>query len=153
MPFIDEATLEQIAESARQARSEVLGFGESTIRRAADVVEIAGTAGALGFINARFGAGGQLAPMGVPIDLWTALVGLGASWMGWAGRFDRDAEMIGAGALAGYARGLGADYGARLKAQSGAPELVGGNVAAQLAAAHAGQGYGGKRYVVSEMRG
>lgn len=151
MPFIDETSLAEIAESARQARSEVLGFGESTVRKAADVLEIGGSAMGLGFLNARFGQGGQIAPLGVPLDLWVALGGLGSSWLGWAGRFDRDAEMIGAGALAGYLRGWGASLGAQMKAQSGAPELIMGAPSPAQMAAQAGQAYGGRRYVVSEM--
>ena len=153
MPFIEEETLHRIAESARQARAEFMGVGEMTVRRTADVAEICGTAGALGFINARFGQGGQVAPMGVPLNLLVALGGLGASWLGFAGRFNRDAEMMGAGALAGYAAQFGASYGASMKAHAGSLEITGADSPYQLGA-HAGQGVelqGGKRYVVSEM--
>jgi hypothetical protein len=153
MPFIDESTLERIAESARQARAEVLGFGANTIRKTADVLEVGGTAGVLGFVNARFGQGGQMSLLGVPIDLVAALTGLGAAWFGWAGDYDRDAEMIGAGALASYLNRLGAGYGASMKAQTGLQEITAGDSPALLGA-HAGQRqaiHGGKQYVVSEM--
>ena len=155
MPFIDEGTLERIAESARQARSEVMGFGANTVRKTADVLEIGGTAGVLGFLNARFGQGGQMAVMGVPIDLVAALSGLGAAWFGFAGNYTRDAEMIGAGALASYLGRLGASFGSSSKTHAGLPELVAGEHPAQLGA-HTGQNgtelLGGKKYVVSEMQ-
>lgn len=154
MPFIDESTLERIAESARQARAEVMGVGETTIRRTADVLEIGGAAGALGFANARFGQNGQLAVAGVPVNLMVALGGLGMAWFGFAGRYGRDAEMIGAGALAGYLSQLGGSYGASAKSHAGGPELVAGNAPAQFGA-HAGAGTphieGGKKYVVQEL--
>jgi hypothetical protein len=158
MPFIDEAVLERIAESARQARAEVMGVGESTIRRTADVLEIGGTAGALGFANARWGTSGQLSVAGIPVNLLVALAGLGTSWFGFAGRYGRDAEMIGAGALAGYLAQLGTSYGASSAAQAGAgPEIVNGAMAGgspRQMGAHSGAPdlQGGKKYVVQEMQ-
>jgi hypothetical protein len=163
MPFIDESTLERIAESARQARAEVMGVGESTVRRTADVLEVGGMAGGLSFANAKWGtssaagAPAQLAVAGVPVDLLAALAGLGTSWFGFAGRYSRDAEMMGAGALASYLSRLGTSYGQAAAGQQSQTsgrryELAGGAARGLSAAAHAGAA-GGKRYVVSEMKG
>jgi hypothetical protein len=156
MPFIDESTLERIAESARQARAEVMGVGESTVRRTADVLEIGGAAGGISYANARWGANGQLALAGIPVDLIVALGGLGASWFGFAGRYGRDAEMIGAGGLASYLSRLGTSLGAQASGAqaAGGPELVGRRAPGRLpAGTHAGAAaHGGKRYVVSEMK-
>jgi hypothetical protein len=156
MPFIDESTLERIAESARQARAEVMGVGESTVRRTADVLEIGGMAGGLSFANAKWGQNGQLAVAGVPVDLLTALAGLGTSWFGFAGRYSRDAEMMGAGALASYLSRLGTQYGNASANSStmgqGGHELVGRRAAALPGRAHAGAAPHGKRYVVSEVK-
>jgi hypothetical protein len=156
MPFIDESTLERIAESARQARAEVMGVGESTVRRTADVLEIGGAAGGLSYANARWGgAAGQLALAGIPVDLIAALGGLGAAWFGFAGRYGRDAEMIGAGGLASYLSRLGTKMGsASASLSAGGPELVGRRAPARLAAgtAQAPTAHGGKRYVVSELK-
>ena len=160
MPFIDESTLERIAESARQARAEVMGVGESTVRRTADVLEIGGAAGGLSFANAKWGgSSGQLAVAGVPVDLLAALAGLGTSWFGFAGRYSRDAEMIGAGALASYLSRLGTSYGQASaaggnSAQGSFKEIVGRTAPRAFAApAHAGAAApGGKKYVVSEMK-
>lgn len=157
MPFIDESTLERIAESARQARAEVMSAGESTVRRTADVLEIGGAAGGLSFANARWGGSAQqLALAGIPVDLIAALGGLGASWFGFAGRYSRDAEMIGAGALASYLSRLGRNMGAAAAGSqtSGGPEIVGRRAPARLGG-HTGAGtapHGGKRYVVSELK-
>jgi hypothetical protein len=152
MPFIEDGALERIVESARQARSELSreGIGGSTFRRAGDVLEVGGTAGFLGFANARWGTNGQLALLGVPSELWVALLGLGASWFNFAGEYRRDAEMIGAGALAGYLSKLGTNYGTQMKAQSSGQEITGMSPA-QLGGQQVGQAYGGRRYVVSEM--
>jgi len=155
MPFIDESTLERIAESARQARAEVMGVGESTVRRTADVLEIGGMAGGLSFANAKWGTGGQLAVAGVPVDLLTALAGLGTSWFGFAGRYSRDAEMMGAGALASYLSRLGTQYGnasASGSSTMGGPELVGQQRRAALPGGFRGAPAAGKRYVVSEVK-
>ena len=156
MPFIDESTLERIAESARQARAEVMGVGESTVRRTADVLEIGGMAGGLSFANAKWGTGGQLAVAGVPVDLLTALAGLGTSWFGFAGRYSRDAEMMGAGALASYLSRLGTQYGNASASGSstmgqGGKELV-GQARRALPGGFRGMPAAGKRYVVSEVK-
>lgn len=165
MPFIDEGTLERIAAAARQTAGS-MEHGDSTMRRAVDVLEVGGAAGALSYLDARYGDNGQMSFIGVPVDLWVALAGLGLSWFGWAGphnRFARDSEMLGAGGLAAYLSRLGTSWGAaqRLAAGTpataqahgqGGPELVGG-LASMLgigrAPAHVGAD--GRTYVVTEM--
>lgn len=156
MPFIDEATLHRISENARQARSEY-GGGESSargsaVRRGADVLEVAGAAGALAYANAALGAGGQLSFLAIPIDLWVALAGYGSAWLGWAGRAERDAEMVAHGAMAGYSARLGAAWGSanRVATQGqGVPEIVGASPGAFGPGMHVGAD--GRTYVVSEV--
>lgn len=164
MPFIDEGTLERIAAAARQTAGH-MEHGDSTLRRAVDVLEVGGAAGVLSWADARYGANGQMSFIGVPTDLWVALFGLGLSWFGWAGphnRFARDSEMLGAGGLAAYLSRLGTSWGAAQRLAAGAPaattqgqggpELVGG-LASMFGlggrASHVGGD--GRQYVVTEM--
>jgi hypothetical protein len=159
MPFIDEGTLERIAAAARQTASHMEAAGETTIRRAADVLEVGGTAAVLAWADARYGAAGQATLLAVPVDLWVALAGLGMSWFGWAGRYGRDAEMVGAGGLATYLARLGTAWGAAQRAAApaastqGGPEIVGGIMRSLGLGGHqAGWAPpGGRQYVVTEM--
>lgn len=162
MPFIDEGTLERIAAAARQTAGS-MEHGESTLRRAVDVLEVGGAAGVLSWADARYGANGQMSIIGVPVDLVVALLGLGLSWFGWAGprnRFARDSEMLGAGGLAAYLSRLGTTWGAaqRLAAGTatstqGGPELVGGlgGMFGIGSRSSAQVGNDGRTYVVTEM--
>jgi hypothetical protein len=139
------------------------------LRRAVDVLEVGGVAGGLSWADALWGTGGQLSLLGVPVDLWVALAGLGLSWFGWAGphnRFGRDSEMIGAGGLAAYLSRLGTAWGTAQRALAaqaaaaapaqthgqGGPELVGslGRMFGFGQPAHVGAD--GRAYVVTQMR-
>jgi hypothetical protein len=167
MPFIDEGTLERIAAAARQTHAAMEGAGETTIRRTADVLEVGGVAGVLSWADARYGAGGQMSLLAIPVDLWVAMLGLASSWFGFAGRYGRDAEMIGSGALAAYLSRLGTSFGAAQKAAVvttaglGGPEITGGQGGVEITGAIASMfgmgspahvGGDGKSYVVTEMQ-
>ena len=153
MPFIDEATLERISENARQTREHFAGGGGGgAVRKGVDVLEVAGAAGVLGYVNANMGQAGQVTLLSIPIDLWVALAGYGTAWMGWAGPADRDAEMVAHGALAGYSARLGAAWGAANRTTTqglGSPELVGGSPRSFAPGVHTGAD--GRAYVVSEV--
>jgi len=155
MPFIDEETLHRISENARQTRESYGGGGGGAggaMRKAGDVLEVAGTAGVLGYLNANMGQAGQVTLLSIPIDLWIALAGYGSAWMGWAGRAERDAEMVAHGALAGYSARLGAAWGAANRTTTqgqGGPEITGGSPRAFSPGVHTGDN--GRTYVVSEV--
>ena len=151
MPFLDDSVLDRIAGHGRRAHHSLMHGGETLMRRTIDALEVGGTAALFGYVGGRYGStsGGEYTLAGLPVDLWGALLGLGLAWFGLAGDYERDAEMIGAGALASYLARQGASWGAQAAAAapehtSGRQELVGARrpphafaAAAQAAAAQA----------------
>jgi hypothetical protein len=152
MPFLDDSLLDSIAHRARGGS--VMRAGAAVVRKVADALEVGGSAAAFGYIGARYGVGGEYDVGGLPIDLWGAIVGLGLAWSGLADDYERDAEMLGAGALASYLARQGASWGA--SAQQGAStqgrmEIVGGRAPAAFGAAQAAAVQAGQQFAVRAL--
>jgi len=157
VPFLDDSILDSIAGHGRHGYHRAKHMGESAVRKVADALEVGGSAAMFGYVGARYGVGGEYDLGGLPVDLWGALAGLGMAWFGFAGAYERDAEMIGAGALASYLARQGASWGAQAAASAqqtsgGRAEIVGGMGPAALGpAAHAAAAQAGRQYAVRAM--
>jgi hypothetical protein len=148
MPFLDDSLLDSIMSRSRGGHG-IMKASTALVRKAADALEVGGSALAFGYIGARYGVSGEYDVGGLPVDLWGAIAGLGLAWSGFADGYERDVEMLGAGALASYLARQGASWGASAQQAattqtSGRQELVGGRSplafgAAQQAAVQAGQ--------------
>ena len=92
---------------------------ERTIERALQVVETAGTCGAWGYVNGRWGTVSQhdanaqkeVQLLGVPADIGTGVVLLGVSFFGGLGKYDEHGFNVGTGSASAFAYRMGNELG------------------------------------------
>lgn len=81
---------------------------EEAISHGLQVAEVGGAAAVAGYVNTKFGSGGELQFQGVPADL-LAGIGLHAmAFLGVAGKYNEHAHNLGDGFVAAYAYRAGA---------------------------------------------
>lgn len=125
--------VEQAQKKVERAQTTLEKFkdkAEGAMATGLKVAEVGLTSSAFGYVNGRWGENGELAVMGMPVDLATAVAMHGVAFLGGFGKYSEHAHNIGTGALAacGYrtAAAAGARAAAEAKAHSaGNPALSG----------------------------
>jgi hypothetical protein len=92
---------------------------EETVGAAIGMAEVAGGAGAFGYANQRWGQGGELKVMGLPVDLATGIALNGLAFAGMAGKYSEHFHNLGNAGLAAYSYRLGASLAASSSATAG----------------------------------
>lgn len=122
---VSHETMQQALASAQRARAQFAAFkerSEQEVGRLVQTVEVAGTAAALGLLAGRYGEGGHLNVVGVPVDLLVGLAALGTGiWLGSEPKNEEYAahlHSISGGALALYLGRYSTEYGQNMAAKA-----------------------------------
>ena len=92
------------AESLQNKLANIKEKSETQIGEAIKLAEVAGAAGAAGYVNAKYGgAAGELQVQGAPADLALGIAGTLAAFMGLAGRHSEHVHNLSNGLIAAYA--------------------------------------------------
>ncbi len=125
--------VEQAQKKVERAQTTLEKFkdkAEGAMATGLKIAEVGGTASAFGYVNGRWGENGELAVVGMPVDLGTAVAMHTVAFLGGFGKYAEHGHNIGTGALAacGYrtAAAAGAKAAAEAKAHAtGNPALSG----------------------------
>ncbi len=125
--------MEQAQKKVERAQTTLEKFkdrAEEAMATGLKIAEIGMTTTAFGYVNGRWGENGELAVMGMPVDLGTAVAMHTVAFLGGFGKYSEHGHNIGTGALAacGYrtAAAMGAKAAAEAKAHAtGAPAFSG----------------------------
>ncbi|MFI5296737.1 MAG: hypothetical protein ACHREM_01455 [Polyangiales bacterium] len=110
------AKAQQVTAMAERAKAQMAKVRETTEEAIGDgilAVETSATAYGIAYAHMRWGEGGELKVLGVPVDLGvaTALGGLAA--LGGFGKYKEHGRNVGVGALTLFAGRMGAEAGAK----------------------------------------
>jgi hypothetical protein len=111
-------TIERALAAGDQAKKklyEIMQKSEKSMHMAKTLVEVAGAAFGQGVLAGRFGANGEYAIMGVPVDLASGVLAVGVGATGLLGdQYSDDITNLGMGSLAYAAGRMGASVGLTL---------------------------------------
>ena len=119
MPNLSREQLQGVKAYAERAAARVRSMREKTEEVVGEVVattEVAGAAFGLGWVRGRYG---EVAVMGVPLDITLAAVLHGAAFAGAGGKYAEHMHNVGNGAIAVYTATLGAKIGAEMRQKAG----------------------------------
>ena len=105
------AKAREMVERAKSKMATMREHSEEVIGEAIAATEVATTALAFGYANARYGEGGELKIAGMPIDLLVGVSLHGISFLGGLGKYSEHGHNIGSGGMAAYAFRTGSQLG------------------------------------------
>ena len=111
--------MRDLYEGARNRMAKMKEQSEAIIGEGLKVVEVSGSAFALGYANERYGKGGELMVAGVPVDLGVGVGLLGVTLFGGLGKYAEHGANVAAGALAAFGYRSGAEMGRAALAKAG----------------------------------
>ncbi|MFI5298848.1 MAG: hypothetical protein ACHREM_12190 [Polyangiales bacterium] len=113
-------------DSAKKKLYEIMARSAKTAHTAKAVAEVAGAAFAHGVAAGRYGANGELAVMGVPVDLASGVLAVGLGVSGLAGdAYSDDITNLGIGSLSYWASRTGVGVGQTLLHSKGGTAALG----------------------------